>query len=155
PGYLRQPVRLLAERKDLGLVRFYGATQLEQVSAEMFRDRRVFILSKREPTDAYQQPSYSDTPHLKSQAFLKRMGPYREGVPMEVSELEYEARFQMQDEFSAAFFPEYMDRTFIHIGELESFRTSSIRYRFEKRAAGVLAPLRGTRFHGLAKRAYR
>jgi hypothetical protein len=124
----------------IGLVRFYGLDT--EVNAVRPIDGELFEIQKPVRVTSANRNVYSDTPHLKSRALIEALGEYSEGVPMEQCELEYQDRFLQQDRFSAAFFPQYMNRVFVHIGEAESFRTRSRSARLERKLHAFAVPLR-------------
>lgn len=139
-GYLRDAVKALQAHPKIGLVRFYGLDT--GVNAVRPIDEDLFEIQKPERVTSANRHVYSDTPHLKSRALIEAVGEYREGVPTEQCELEYQDRFLQQDRFCAAFLPQYMNRVFVHIGEAESFRTRSRSARLERKLHAFAAPLR-------------
>jgi len=138
--YLRDAVEAMQAHPKIGLVRFYGLDT--GVNAVRTIERDLFEIQKPGRVTAANRHIYSDTPHLKSRALIEALGEYRENLPMEQCELEYQDRFLLQDRFCAAFFPRYMNRVFVHIGQAESFRTSSQSARLERKLYALAAPLR-------------
>lgn len=139
--YLCRAVAAFHAHSELGLVRFFG------INADQHRwrepDRNGFSLLLRPSDDELgMQHIYSDLPHLKSRKFIQSMGEYREGCRMEETELDYVRRFLQQREFEAGFFPDLNSHLFEHTGEASSFRTSSLRYRTQKKLAEMATPLK-------------
>jgi glycosyltransferase involved in cell wall biosynthesis len=140
PGYLREAVEAMQAHPKIGLVRFYGLDTGDNAVRPI--DRDLFEIQKPERVSAANRHLYSDTPHLKSRALIDAVGEYNEKLPMDQCELEYQDRFLQQDRFCAAFFPRYMNRVFVHIGQSESFRTNSLHARLERKLHALAAPLR-------------
>ena len=84
--FLRETVGVLDQWPDVDLVRFYGTDQLpiHEPRVAMGADCRCLVYPRKQPNGAYK---YSATPHLKRRRFHEEIGWYREGVPMQKSEL--------------------------------------------------------------------
>ncbi len=140
-GYLRDAVEAMQVNQKIGLVRFYGLDMGINPVHPIDREREIFEIQKPERVSGTNRHIYSDTPHLKSKALIHAIGEYNEKLPMDKCELEYQDRFLRQDGYCAAFFPRYMNRVFVHIGEAESFRTNSYHARLERKLSALVTPL--------------
>jgi hypothetical protein len=133
PEYLRDSVELLEGSPNIGLVKFYGLEYPTGALTTVPTQGKPCSLIRPGPsTESLTRNIYSDTPHLKSRRFMELLGPYKEGCSMEATESDFQNRFLCQTRLTAALFPQYYNSVFVHIGEKESFRTSSRRCRFEK-----------------------
>jgi glycosyltransferase involved in cell wall biosynthesis len=139
--YLREAIDAMQANPKIGLVRFYGLDVGINAVRLIDRERDLIEIQKPERVTGANRHIYSDTPHLKSRAFIDAVGEYNEKLPMDQCELEYQDRFLWQDAFYAAFFPRYMNRVFVHIGEAESFRTNSWHARLERKLSASATPL--------------
>jgi glycosyltransferase involved in cell wall biosynthesis len=139
--YLRDAVAVMEANPHIGLLKFYGKRHL-QAQVLTGTENACYQIRKDDAPGPGGYCLYSDTPHLKSRASLSDLGLYREGCGMEQCEIDYDDRFSRQDRHAAAFFPEYYNRVFAHIGEAESFRKSSLGYRAHHRLAGWALPIK-------------
>lgn len=139
--YLLNAVAAIEASPAIGLIRFYG------IDESMNHTREAAFPGLRELefpptiTDANRY-LYSDTPHLKSRELCEALGEYREDLRMEDCEREYAERFLRQRRFVAAYFPQYMNSVFIHIGAAESFRTNTAAARLEHTLYPLAGPLK-------------
>jgi glycosyltransferase involved in cell wall biosynthesis len=139
--YLREAVKAMQVNQKIGLVRFYGLDMTVNAVRPINRELDIIEIQKPERVTASNRHIYSDTPHLKSKALTYSIGEYNEKLPMEQCELEYQDRFLRQDGYCAAFIPRYMNRVFVHIGQAESFRSSSYNARLERKLSALVTPL--------------
>jgi glycosyltransferase involved in cell wall biosynthesis len=154
--YLAHAVRTMQQNPAIGLVRFYdadsGVNSSHEISSTPLSCRMLDVPENISDSNRF---LYSDTPHLRSKLFNAQLGPYREDLTMEACETEFAQRFLAQSRFSAVYFPAFNDRVFVHIGQAESFRTNSLRYRWESALSDMAQPFRGSALHQLGTRTYR
>jgi glycosyltransferase involved in cell wall biosynthesis len=127
--FLEAAIELLEERPDVSLVRFHPRA-CESLPGEEFTTasgRQALIVS----SGLYRSSgmySYSDNPHIKRAAFHRRIGMYRERVPMTVMELDFCARVDRDADTKIAFLEGYC--AFEHLGRDRSFNpTQKLRVR--------------------------
>ena len=89
----------------------------DEIRAASGRTVRQYRLPPSEPD----QFVYTDTPHIKSRAFIEQIGPYLETRYMQRTEMDMRDRFNRQRDFHAGFVEGYS--VFDHIGEEQSFNT--------------------------------
>jgi len=140
--YLRDTVAIMEANPRVAIVKYYGKQHSPDGGPLPGATESCFTIRPGEPPGPEGFCIYSDTPHLKSRASLNDLGLYREGCGMEQCELDYDTRFSTQNGYAAAFFPEYYNRAFLHIGVEESFRTSSLGHRVHSLLAGLAAPVK-------------
>lgn len=159
PGsYLKDAVRILEEKATIGLVRFYGVNPEVDASRQIGTLPNWWEIERPRIVTSQNRNIYSDTPHLRTREFSEHVGPYREDLPMEECELDYQDRFLQQSQLSAAYSTVYNNATFVHIGAAESHRTSSFRHRLDAWAVRFVRRARWNQTstgYLLAKAAYR
>lgn len=156
--YLERAVAVMEERKDVGLIRFYGVHQETLELCDCLSSENAFLVLPYNPRrGACPTRLYSDTPHLISRECLEHLGPRRERCSLEECELDYQQKFFQQGRFLAGFFPQYNNRTFTHIGEMESFRTKTLKHRVDRLLVPVADQLkrRSKRLYVMGKFVYR
>ncbi|MCU1306571.1 MAG: hypothetical protein JWN45_1266 [Acidobacteriaceae bacterium] len=141
--YLREAVDCMRKCDEIGFIRFASVDTSRNSSYERFNVPRSFHLLER-PTvvTGINRNLYSDTPHLKSRAFIDSIGPYSEDTSMEQCERDFQDRFLQQSRFKAGFFPDFNDKIFRHIGEGDSLRTKTFRFRFESKISAASQPFK-------------
>jgi len=117
-GFVEAAIDVMTERPEIGLVR------LRQPQPELRYTRwtsrgglsvRVFD----SPPASRRDFVYTDTPHIKSRAFVQFIGDYLESRYMQKTELDMRDRFNAQTRFRAAFIEGH--HLFEHIGADLSF----------------------------------
>ena len=142
--YLRVGVETMRQYEDIGFILYRDRSQ-DNLKVSEIRNRdghEVSILAKlnQDPkTISVAMGLYSDNPHLKRADFHQFVGPYAEGIPMHLMELEMTRKASVQDHYEIAII-ESMD-VFKHIGDAFSFNPS---HKRAKRLA-VLKSFKGGR----------
>ncbi|PSH03999.1 MAG: hypothetical protein CXZ00_09310 [Acidobacteria bacterium] len=131
--YLLNSVSVCENNADVGLINFYGMPhKFDSANALPGSNEPCHKITEQFWDGKQTWNIYTDTPHVMTMKYFQRVGPYRESSFTEDCEMDYEARFAAQKQFSAALFPSYYNRLFRHTGEAHSFRTIRFRYRVEK-----------------------
>jgi glycosyltransferase involved in cell wall biosynthesis len=118
--FLDAAVELFGERPDVGFIRLREPFEGPFDSWTCRSGRRAQIYHNRPRWRATTgEYVYTDTPHIKRASFHQRLGPYCEGRPMHVTEMNFCRRFEAQSDLKAAFIEGY--RCFVHIGDGQSF----------------------------------
>lgn len=118
PGdFIEAALDVMQERPELAFVRLTDRERHLRYSLVHTRSgRRVRVYEPREDAKDF---LYTDTPHIKSRAFIEAMGPYLESRYMQRTELDMRDRFNAQSRFQAAFVEGF--HVFEHIGADASF----------------------------------
>jgi hypothetical protein len=154
--YLRDAVAVMEANPRIANLKFYGIRHLQGGSLAGATEMCYEIRNDVAPGPGG-YCLYSDTPHLKSSASLSALGFYKEGCRMEQCELDYDTRFNRQTRYAAAYFPEYYNRVFLHIGGEESFRARSLAHKLRRRLAAWTLPLKEAYpgIYDVGRRSYR
>ena len=128
PAAVLQAVQILREDEEIGIVQLTRQTpNVPHVVRHLGDGTRYVVftndgVAKRRPSGS--RP-YSDQPHLKRREFCDAIGPYREGVPMTVMELDYQQRVACQNRWRVACTDRSTD--FTHIGAARSYNPGVLR----------------------------
>lgn len=104
PGYFEKALKLIKERKDLDMIRFYAYFKypyLKPVS-DGFSEMIFKITSPGYKKFYY----YSDHPHLRRSNFFQRFGRYPEGIKVEATEYQMMMSV-LKNKGKALFFEEF------------------------------------------------
>ncbi len=142
--WLQQAVAVMEQNPRLGLLKYYGVKH-NTTGFPLPGCKTTCLRISPEPDSRESSNVYSDAPHICSRAFQEFIGPYREDVPMDECELDYIARVDRQDQYFGALFPAYYNRLFVHTGDEDSFRTTTLRFRMEQ---SLLPLANGLKRHG-------
>lgn len=134
-NWLNLALELLKSREDVGLVRLRTPCRFEGESV---------VLSNGVQAQLYENQGYSrrseycytDNPHLKRRDVHSDLGLYREDLSMPATELDFCARFDLQDRWRVGWINDLS--VFEHKGELESFNACSIREKRIQFLAGLV-----------------
>jgi glycosyltransferase involved in cell wall biosynthesis len=127
---LANAVEILQVEPGVGIVQFNDLTPHIEHELRTLANGTVYrvfqndLLEKERNCD---QRPYSDQPHLKRAAFCKDIGPYREGVPMTVMELDFKRRVACQKKWAVGVI--VGQKSFVHIGAERSFNPGALRSR--------------------------
>jgi glycosyltransferase involved in cell wall biosynthesis len=131
--YLKNAVAVMVENPKVGIVNFAGANHpADRLLRLEGSEEPCFLTPKALDGEHMEHFLYSDQPHLRSRAMFDFMGYYIEDRDMEKCEIDYNFRWKEQIRFLTAVFPSYYLKTFVHVGEDHSYRTTRMRYRVAK-----------------------
>jgi hypothetical protein len=128
-------LKIFETAPDVGIIQFVDTTpSLEHEIRELPNGLKykVFINDQISEDRTCNLRPYSDQPHLKRKNFCEDIGPYQEGVPMTVMELDYKRRVACQANWRVAAVLD--STTFTHIGAQRTFNPSVLRARRIARA---------------------
>jgi len=128
--FLQQAVEVMTERPDTGFLRMTDRNPRLVYNRYVTRTGRVVRIYVPDQRKLYCE-LYTDTPHFKSHRFIEFVGPYCEGVPMELTEIDMRYRFLAQQEFLAGFIEGL--HMFEHIGAEHSHRRPLLKVRIAGR----------------------
>ena len=118
PGFIEAAIDVMTERPEIGFVRLrQPQPELHYTSWTSRSGRAVRVFDS--PPARRSDFVYTDTPHIKSRAFVAFMGDYLESRYMQKTELDMRDRFNAQTRFRAAFIEGF--HLFEHIGADMSF----------------------------------
>ncbi|MHB0972568.1 MAG: glycosyltransferase family 2 protein [Thermoanaerobaculia bacterium] len=130
PDVIRRALEILEADPSVGIV------QLVSTRAATVRERRalptgaVYLVFENDMMpglrDCGLRP-YSDQPHIKRLSFCTDIGPYMEGAPMTLMELDYQRRVANQASWYVAALED--GTPFRHLGADRSFNPSHLRAR--------------------------
>lgn len=133
PDYLSNAVMVMEGHPDLGLISFAGGYNPPDLSQPLSGSPEPCYLTPF-PGEGWEY-LYSDQPHLQSMESLKFVGPYREGVVMSRTEIDYARVWNSQTKYKTAVFPAYRLKTF----QFDETAGSLRRTMFRNRAIAQLA----------------
>lgn len=128
--YLEKGVKVLQHNQELGMIRFRLGVEYTYKSSTQMEEGIIKILSKTQDNKSLNNFLYSDWPHLKRKEFHIDLGLYIEGKKMELTELDMGIKFFNQDKYEVAII-EGFENIFNHIGENQSYRTSTFSYKLK------------------------
>jgi glycosyltransferase involved in cell wall biosynthesis len=121
--FLRKAVEVLQSMRDIGMILFRDRPELPVSGRRQFGELAVDLLLDRVNREGIilrvGDGAYSDNPHLKRRDFHEIVGPYAEGVPMAIMELQMQKQVCAQTTYRVATI-EGMN-VFKHIGDKFSF----------------------------------
>lgn len=129
--FVEAGLEVLAERPDVGLVRYRRSTREPPFDLHVTgggRRVRIYQNDSYARTGAY---AYTDNPHLKRRSLHETLGMYLEGVPMTHMEHDFARRFDGQCKVKGAYIEGY--DVFEHIGEEQSFNPSNRKGKLKDR----------------------
>jgi hypothetical protein len=92
---------------------------------------RVYDNNPHRPVRMVGEHAYTDWPHIKRRSFVDEIGPYKEGVKMWETELDFSRRVNVQTRYFVADIAG--TNVFEHIGADLSFNTGPWKTRMAKR----------------------
>ena len=117
-GFIEAAIEVMTERPEIGFVRFWQP--LPEVRYTSWTSRSgLAVRVYASPPASRRDFVYTDTPHIKSRAFVAFIGEYLESRYMQKTELDMRDRFNAQTRFQAAFIEGH--HLFEHIGADMSF----------------------------------
>jgi glycosyltransferase involved in cell wall biosynthesis len=117
-GFIEAAIEVMTERPEIGFVRL--RLPQPELSYATWTSRNGFTLRVFDlPPARHRDLVYTDTPHIKSRAFVEFIGDYRESRYMQRTELDMRDRFNAQTRFRAAYIEGF--HLFEHIGADMSF----------------------------------
>ena len=122
-NYLQIGIKTLEYFEDIALIRYrlgrdFYFSEMRPIGTT---SEKIKVLSRKISGELF---LYSDNPHLKRSSFHQIIGLYKEGVKMELTELDMCKKFLDKTDWNAAVIDGY-ENVFLHIGEQESHRKSS------------------------------
>ena len=127
PSYwLDVAICCLREREDVGLIRLRTPCNTGGVNITLSDGRTCSIYGPAH-YESNQEYGYTDNPHVKTRAFVRDVGYYREDLSMPETEIEYCRRVDQQTKWKVGWL-EGMS-IFEHIGADETFNPCNIRAR--------------------------
>lgn len=131
PGYedyLLKGIEILSGIPSVGIVRFRLGVKYNTEILKTKKIHNIHILSRSQTNESLNNFLYSDNPHLKRKKFHDEFGFFIEGKRMELTELDMGLRFSNQTKYEAAVILGF-ENIFTHIGDDQSFRTTTFRYK--------------------------
>jgi glycosyltransferase involved in cell wall biosynthesis len=116
--FIAEAIEVMTERPEIGMLRL-RLPQAELRYTSWTSRRGLAVRVYESPPARSSDFVYTDTPHIKSRAFVDFIGPYLESRYMQKTELDMRDRFNAQRRFKAAFIEGY--HLFEHIGADASF----------------------------------
>jgi GT2 family glycosyltransferase len=119
--FLEAGLELLAERPDVGMVRFWRHFDGPYETHVCASGRRAHIYRNVNHAELGQYV-YSDRPCLKRRSFHETLGPFAEHLPIPDTEVDFCKRFEAQDQVRIAWIEGYS--TFENCGDELTFNPS-------------------------------
>jgi glycosyltransferase involved in cell wall biosynthesis len=117
-GFIEAAIDVMTERPEIGMVRL-RVPQPGLRSTTWTSRGGLSVRVFDSPPASRRDFIYTDTPHIKSQAFVEFMGDYLESRYMQKTELDMRDRFNAQSRYRAAVIEGH--QPFEHIGDDASF----------------------------------
>jgi glycosyltransferase involved in cell wall biosynthesis len=146
--YLERAVDVLEADPEIGMVRFYGDTDLCPLLRREVGGTPYWVCdhksSEYRSRKLLYRHIYGDTPHMRRSTLNEReeIGLYPEGLAMEETEESYALRFDQQEKYYIAFLYEKLQPLFLHLGDERSHRIGKMRYRLDQVLISLAACLR-------------
>lgn len=141
PDFITRSIALMEAHPTVGMVRYYvpNFRELEKSSRRIDGPFGQAVIFEKPTTITHiNRDIYSDTPSLRSRAFVDSMGLYLEGIGMAETENDYVNRFLAQSAYSVAMFADNGWNWARHTGEEASIRLPA----GKKRMDSLLLPVR-------------
>ena len=141
-------LQIMQVDRDVGIIQLTNETPGVPHEVRSLEDGTRYLVFENDGIpklrDSGARP-YSDRPHLKRRQFCKDVGPYREGLRLDVMELTYQQQVACQKQWRVATIAQAS--AFSNLGTERSFNPSVVRARRLERLEGY--PLVGPIFHRL------
>ncbi len=134
PDYLSNAIAVLEANPQVGIINFAGGNHPPDLSQPLRGSSEPCYVTPTPVVSNKEEFLYSDQPHLQSRSALEFMGDYYEDRSIGRAEIDYSERWERQNRFLTAVFPNYYMRVFNNEGEdpTMSFRHQELGSRVDR-----------------------